>query len=365
MNLLSDILKQNQQIAQNPTPVARTPIQTAYDTLLNAQKNAQDTTKQELGSAIGNSVNGIAKIIASSVIGNPIEKAASTRNLDNFDARQDALVRQWAMEQAKKRNDFVNQAKEQLDMAKADEQQQYERELTSQQLAYKKLQDEIANKLNEDKFDFMKEQAGIENQNKADMLDLQKRKLNAEIESLQNKAPELTEEQKLQNEINKLNAIENAKAKIQANQDLNKAIAGQEAFRQNIEHIKNLSKNAGNVLDRSVGGFASWFTGKENPLTKPNNAMDELVSQIRQAALVASGISGESDDKAQQAKLKDIYDRAGVPMNAKSLTQAQVGSILNNIENIYKQRVAEKQNLLNSFDNKEKEKDKNQFSVSW
>lgn len=215
MNLLSDILKQNQQIAQNPTPVARTPIQTAYDTLLNAQKNAQDTTKQELGSAIGNSVNGIAKIIASSVIGNPIEKAASTRNLDNFDARQDALVRQWAMEQAKKRNDFVNQAKEQLDMAKADEQQQYERDLTSQQLAYKKLQDEIANKLNEDKFDFMKEQAGIENQNKADMLELQKRKLNAEIESLQNK-PEKTEE-----DVIKLNKLQIELQK--AEEDLKKA----------------------------------------------------------------------------------------------------------------------------------------------
>ena len=85
--------------------------------------------------------------------------------------------------------------------------------------------------------------------------------------------------------------------------------------------------------------------------------MDELVSQIRQAALTASGISGESDDKAQQAKLKDIYERAGVPMNAKSLTQAQVSSIINNIENIYRQRVAEKQNLVDYF--------KNDFSFSW
>ena len=108
--------------------------------------------------------------------------------------------------------------------------------------------------------------------------------------------------------------------------------------------------------DRSIGGVASWFTGKDTALTKANNSMDELVSQLRQAALVASGISGESDDKAQQAKLKDIYERAGVPMNAKSLTQAQVSSIINNIENIYKQRVAEKQSLLDSFNNN---------SVSW
>ena len=138
MGLLSSLYQQQQQINQNPTSATRTPIQNAYDNLLNAQSNAQNTAKEEWGSAIGNSVNGLAKIIASSVIGNPIEKAASTRNLDNFDARQDALVRQWAMEQAKKRNDFVNQAREQLGMAKADEEQAYNR----QQDAYKKMIDE-------------------------------------------------------------------------------------------------------------------------------------------------------------------------------------------------------------------------------
>ena len=146
MGLLSSLYQQQQQINQNPTSAVRTPIQNAYDNLLNAQANAQNTAKEEWGSAIGNSVNGLAKIIASSVIGNPIEKAASTRNLDNFDARQDALVRQWAMEQAKKRNDFVNQAREQLGMAKADEEQAYNRDLTAQQIAYKKLQDELAQK---------------------------------------------------------------------------------------------------------------------------------------------------------------------------------------------------------------------------
>ena len=92
MGLLSSLYQQQQQINQNPTSAIRTPIQNAYDNLLNAQSNAQNTAKEEWGSAIGNSVNGLAKIIASSVIGNPIEKAASTRNLDNFDARQDALV---------------------------------------------------------------------------------------------------------------------------------------------------------------------------------------------------------------------------------------------------------------------------------
>lgn len=163
MGLLSSLYQQQQQINQNPTSAIRTPIQTAYDNLLNAQSNAQNTAKEEWGSAIGNSVNGLAKIIASSVIGNPIEKAASTRNLDNFDARQDALVRQWAMEQAKKRNDFVNQAREQLGMAKADEQQTYDRQmndierndkLNAQERAYNQWLEQFSHQKDTDKRDF-------------------------------------------------------------------------------------------------------------------------------------------------------------------------------------------------------------------
>lgn len=348
MSLLSSLYQQ-QQINQNPTSAVRTPIQNAYDNLLNAQSNAQNTAKEEWGSAIGNSVNGLAKIIASSVIGNPIEKAASTRNLDNFDARQDALVRQWAMEQAKKRNDFVNQAREQLGMAKADEEQAYNRELTANQIAYKKAQDLLEQQNKDRQFEFAKEQAEQAQKN----FDKQ---YNLKLNELSNKPAEMTPEEKLAWELKVEDTKANAKAKREAEQDLNKALAGQQAFQSNLEHIKGLSKDAGNILDRSIGGFASLFTGKDAAITKPNNAMDELVSQLRQAALVASGISGESDDKAQQAKLKDIYERAGVPMNAKSLTQAQVSSIINNIENIYRQRIAEKQSFLNSFNNN---------SVSW
>jgi len=349
MGLLANIYNQQQAINQQPTSVVRTPVQTAYDNYLNAQANAQDTAKQEWGSAIGNSVNGLAKIIASSVIGNPIEKAASTRNLDNFDARQDELVRQWAMEQAKKRNDFVNQAREQLGMAKADEERDYTRNLTAEQIAYKKAQDLLEQQNKDRQFEFTKEQAEQAQKNF-------EKQYNLKLNELKNKPAEMTPEEKLAWELKVEDEKAKAKAKREAQQDLNKAMAGQAAFQQNIEHIKELSKNAGNILNRSIGGVASLFTGKDADITKANNAMGELVSQIRQAALVASGIAGESDDKAQQAKLKDIYERAGVPMNAKSLTQAQVSSILNNIENIYRQRVAEKQNLLDSFNNN---------SVSW
>ena len=341
MNLLAELYNNQQNITQNPTGTIRTPRQIAYDNWLNAQQQAQNTTKDEWGQAIGNSVNGLAKIISSAVVKNPYERAGATRNLDNFDDRQDQLVRDWAMQRMKNRNDFVQQAKEQLGMAMADEEREYNRnaQQQAQQQAYEQWLQEQANK--ERELDI-----------KQQIADTQRIIANNKPES----KPEITPEQKLAWEIKAEEAKANAKAKREAQQDLNKALAGQAAFQSNIEHIKDLSKNSGNVAQRALGGVASLFTGKDADITKPNNAMGELVSQLRQAALVASGISGESDDKAQQAKLRDIYERAGVPMNAKSLTQAQVSSIINNIENIYKQRVAEKQSLLDSFNNN---------SVSW
>lgn len=345
MSLLSDIFQQNQQIAQNPTRVIKSPLQTAYDNYINAQNNAQNNKEDEWGSAIGHSINGLAKIIASATVKNPYERAGATSNLDNFDERQDNLVRNWALQRAKQRNDYVQQAREQLGLAREDDDKNYNRELTAQQIAYKKAQDDIANKLNEDKFNFAKAQAEIDNQNKADILKLQKDKLNAEIKALQNKAPELTEEEKLQNEIKKLTATENAKAQIQANQDLNKTSAEYNAFKSNIENLKNLSKSSGSVVDRSIGSIASIFTGKDNPLTRPNDAMKEVKAQLIDAIYRANGVDG---DKISKEQSKMILAKAGMP-DSMNLSQSQVNTIIRNIENIYKQRLAGQQNIADSF----------------
>lgn len=345
MSLLSDIFQQNQQIAQNPTRVIKSPLQTAYDNYINAQNNAQNNKEDEWGSAIGHSINGLAKIIASATVKNPYERAGATSNLDNFDERQDNLVRNWALQRAKQRNDYVQQAREQLGLAREDDDKNYNRELTAQQIAYKKAQDDIANKLNEDKFNFAKAQAEIDNQNKADILKLQKDKLNAEIKALQNKVPELTEEEKLQNEIKKLTATENAKAQIQANQDLNKTSAEYNAFKSNIENLKNLSKSSGSVVDRSIGSIASIFTGKDNPLTRPNDAMKEVKAQLIDAIYRANGVDG---DKISKEQSKMILAKAGMP-DSMNLSQSQVNTIIRNIENIYKQRLAGQQNIADSF----------------
>ena len=345
MSLLSDIFQQNQQIAQNPTRVIKNPLQTAYDNYINAQNNAQNNKEDEWGSAIGHSINGLAKIIASATVKNPYERAGATSNLDNFDERQDNLVRNWALQRAKQRNDYVQQAREQLGLAREDDDKNYNRELTAQQIAYKKAQDDIANKLNEDKFNFAKAQAEIDNQNKADILKLQKDKLNAEIDALKNKAPELTEEEKLQNEIKKLTATENAKAQIQANQDLNKTNAEYNAFKSNIENLKDLSKKTGTVLDRSIGTIYGLFTGKDNPVTRPNDAMKEVKAQLIDAIYRANGVDG---DKISKEQSKMILAKAGMP-DSMNLSQSQVNTIIRNIENIYKQRLAGQQNIADSF----------------
>lgn len=283
----------------------------------------------------------IAEIVAAGTTKNSFNQGRIADSLEREKQRRIAYDQMMRENENKLANDYVQMAKEQLAMDIADEDKKYNRTAReqAQQQAYEQWLQDQANK--ERELDI-----------KQQIADTQRIIANNKPEA----KPEQTPEEKLAWELKVDEAKSTAKAKREAQQDLNKAIAGQAAFQGNIAHLKDLSKNAGNVLDRTIGGVASIFTGKDTALTKANNSMDELVSQLRQAALVASGISGESDDKAQQAKLKDIYERAGVPMNAKSLTQAQVSSIINNIENIYKQRVAEKQSLLDSFNNN---------SVSW
>lgn len=240
MGLLSSLYQQQQQINQQPTSAIRTPIQNAYDNLLNAQSNSQNTAKEEWGSAIGNSVNGLAKIIASSVIGNPIEKAASTRNLDNFDARQDALVRQWAMEQAKKRNDFVNQAREQLGMAKADEEQAYNR----QQDAYKKMIDER-------NFNNIVKQQEIANKWK-ELDDINRReaaeqaKIQQDIQNKRNAENDLLDRAYKQAQIDKLNRENSPEYILQQQEQAQKEAedkANQEQMKKNQERVFTLLNN--------------------------------------------------------------------------------------------------------------------------
>lgn len=323
--------------------------QTPQNRLQMAYQQAMAKRTPEWARTVSDMMPSIAEIVAYGTTKGAFNQGTIANSLEREKQRRTAYNQMMRENEDKQVNDYVQLAKEQLGIDMAQDDREYGRNLNELRRAEELERQKRAYQQYEEQQRIAEEQRKFDNDIKAREIALK--------ESIANAKPtEMTPEEKLAWELKVEDAKANAKAKREAEQDLNKALAGQQAFQSNLEHIKELSKNSGNILDRSIGGFASIFTGKDADITKPNNSMDELVSQIKQAALVASGISGESDDKAQQAKLKDIYQRAGVPMNAKSLTQAQVSSILNNIENIYRQRIAEKQSFLNSF---------NENSVSW
>lgn len=319
--------------------------QTLQNRLQMAYSQAMKNKPAQWGYMISDMMPSIAEMVAYGTTKGSFNQGRIADALEREKGRRIAYNQMLRENDERQANDYVQMAKEQLGMAQADEDKAYNRELTANQIAYKKAQDEIANKLNQDKLDFMKEQAEQAQKN-AD------RDYNLKLSELSNKPAELTEEQKLQNEINKLKAIENAKAEIAAGQDLQKANAEYEAFKSNIPNLKNLSKSSGTVVDRSIGGIAGLFSGKSNnPLTKPNDSMKEVKAQLTNAIYRANGVDG---DKISKEQSKMILAQAGMP-DTMNLSQSQVDTIIKNIENIYKQRISGKQNFANSFNN----------SVSW
>lgn len=360
MSLISDIFQQNQQIAQNPAQVIRTPQQVAYDNLLNKQYDIEQQNKNyNLYNGLASGIGGLGKILASTFVKNPYQQAGAMKGISEQEQRLDNLRNAYEIARQAQNKDYVQQAKDQLDMARADEDKDYKKSIDERDFNFrqnvfdkeydlKQLAQNIAQKQWEKEF-------GL----KRGLTDAQIKSINAQIKANGNKPAELTPEEKIALKVKEEDAIAQAKAKREAQQEANRAKADYEAFKGNIDNLKALAKASGTTASRALGGVASVFdsiTGKGGSLTNPNIAMDELLAQLRQAALSASGISGESDDKAQQAKINDIYQRAGIPKNAKSLSPSQVNGIINNIENIYKQRLAGKQNLLNSF---------NDFSATW
>lgn len=140
------------QISQNPTSVIKTPRQEAYDNLLKAQEQAQNTTGDSWGQAIGNSISGLGKIISSAVIKDPYQKAGATNSLTEGDARQDQMIRDWANQRAKQKQDYIQQAKEQLGLAIEDEDKAYDRAWKGTQFAYQQALDKLAQENNERDF---------------------------------------------------------------------------------------------------------------------------------------------------------------------------------------------------------------------
>ena len=244
MNLLAELYNNQQNITQNPAGTIRTPRQIAYDNWLNAQQQAQNTTKDEWGQAIGNSVNGLAKIISSAVIKNPYEKAGATRNLDNFDDRQDQLVRDWALQRMKNRNDFVQQAKEQLGLATADEERDYNRDIEAQRFAYQKELDDRKLTDMERQQDIANKWREIDDINKREALE--QAKAQAEENAKRLAENDLLDRAYKQAQIDKLNR-ENNPQYIQQQQEQAQKEAedkiNQEQMKKNQERVFTLLNN--------------------------------------------------------------------------------------------------------------------------
>ena len=73
--------------------------------------------------------------------------------------------------------------------------------------------------------------------------------------------------------------------------------------------------------------------------------MKEVKAQLIDAIYRANGVDG---DKISKEQSKMILAKAGMP-DSMNLSQSQVNTIIRNIENIYKQRLAGQQNIADSF----------------
>lgn len=160
MSLLSDIFQQNQQITQNPTSVVRTPTQLAYDTLLNreAEINKQNKTNNFVNGLMSG-MGGLGKIIASAVVKQPMQQAGATKGISEQEPRLDALQQAYAQAKEQQNKDYVNQAREQLGLAREDEDKDYRRNEADKIFNYNKEKDLFNQNLLRDKFEFEKDNA--------------------------------------------------------------------------------------------------------------------------------------------------------------------------------------------------------------
>ena len=130
-----------------PGMETRTPTQIAYDNLLNREAEIEKRNKtNNLVSGLMSGMGGLGKIIASAVVKNPFQQAGAMEGLSEQEQRIDNLRQAYNQARQQQNKDYVQQAKEQLAQAVADEDKTYNRELTANQIAYKKAQDELAQK---------------------------------------------------------------------------------------------------------------------------------------------------------------------------------------------------------------------------
>lgn len=242
MGLLSDIFQQQQNIANNPTQAIRTPQQIAYDNLLNRQYDIEQQNKNyQTFNGIMSGVGGLGKIIASSMVKDPMQQAGAMAGIGKQEQRLDNLRQAYENVRNAQNKDYVTQAQQQLALARDDEDKAYNRDLTAQQIAYKKAMDEYQKEKDKADREYKDKELNI----KENAANAQINKLNAETSALQNK-PEKSKE-----DIIKLQLLdEELKKKQYENSD---------EYKNKQEYEKNLAEVNKLIERKLVNGYMGAF----------------------------------------------------------------------------------------------------------
>ena len=312
--------------------------QTPQNRLQMAYQQAMAKRTPEWARTISDMMPSIAEIVAYGTTKGAFNQGTIANSLEREKQRRTAYNQMMRENEDKQVNDYVQLAKEQLGIDMAQDDREYGRNLNELRRAEELERQKRAYQQYEEQQRIAEEQRKFDNDIKAREIALK--------ESIANAKPtEMTEEEKLQNEIKKLEAIENAKAKIEANKELSKTNAEYNAFKSQLGELNELSKQSGNSFSRAFGAVTNPLTGG-----KTNLAANELKSKVLQALYTAKGYD---TDKINPQTSKDLLKQVGMPSSGYP-TQAQMKIIIDNIDNIYKQRIASQQNFANSFN-----------SVSW
>lgn len=282
----------------------------------------------------------IAEIVAAGTTKNSFNQGRIADSLEREKDRRTAYNQMMRENEENQANDYVQMAKDQLAMDMAQDEKEYKRAIDQVQ------RDERLEAQKRAYEQYLEQQRIAEEQRQIDN-DIKEREIRIKEAIANNKPTELTPEEKLNQKLKEDEATANAKAKREAQQDLNKTQAEYNSFKSQLSELNDLTKNSGNTFTRA-------FSLLSNPLTggKQNLTANELKSKVLQALYTAKGYD---TDKINPQTSKDLLKQVGMPTSGYP-TQSQMEIIIRNIDNIYKQRVEAQKSYLNSFDNN---------SVSW
>lgn len=353
MSLLSQIFQQQQQIAQNPTSVIRTPQQVAYDNLLNRETEINKQNKRNnFISGLMTGIGGLGKIIANSAVSQPMLKAGAMAGIGEQEQRLDGLRQAYDQARQQQNQDYVAQAKEQLGLAKADEDKAYNRDLTEQQIAYKKMiddrnfnnlqeQQDIANKRAEAEAEERRKQRALDNAHRDRMYNL----------TLDNMKAEKEAEKQAVNKEEQKNVTEMQKSVSELQAQLN-------SFDKEIPELEQLNKEShmgavGRTISGVGGGLGNLFGVKDNKFIEPELKNQEKVARLRQKALgmLKTTFGGAVSEGERDA----IFAQFGLDKD--NMNYKEYENAIKLMRAYFQNKLNEKQETLNLYTN--------QNSVNW